>query len=185
MKELDNELNDFLNEEEKVLWKGQSKTNVHLTALDLFYVPASVLFILFAIKDFIIDEVDLMGIPFIIFGLYILVGRFFMKYFRKRRILYYVTSKRVIVLDKSRNKILLEKNINSIKHINKNIRRNGVGTLQFGNPTIIQLLGGNTGLDVFDKPSIYESGETRIPVFYDIQDSEYVYKLVNDVRKTS
>lgn len=181
MSQISDEMNVFL-QDEKVLWKGCPDTSVHFTSVDLFYVPLNIIFMWFVLKDFVIDGFDVFGIPFILAGLYDLVGRFFLKQFRKGRTVYYVTDKRIIILDKSKNKILQEQDIKLIRHINKNVRRSGIGTVEFGNQTIIQLLGGNTGMDILEKTNFYETGEKRVPIFYDIENAEDVYMLVNKLK---
>lgn len=172
-------IKQYLSLDEKILWWGKPQIRPLFNSLDIFYIPASLIWLFFLIYDFVIKEVDVFGFIFIFVGLYFLFGRFAYKIWRKKNTLYVLTNERVIVF--RRNEIVLEKSIKSIKHVNKDINSNDTSTLQFGDPSVFQSLVGNTGLDIFEKLNLYDFGEYA-PIFYDIQNAMEVFELVQKLR---
>jgi len=109
------ELTALLQEEflrdERVLWQGQPDPSKHFAPSDVFAIPFSLLWGGFALfweasaLGLVRWDGDegraplffvLWGIPFVLIGLYLMVGRFFYKAWRKRRTLYAVTDRRVL-----------------------------------------------------------------------------------------
>jgi len=121
----------------------------------------------------------LWGIPFVIIGLYLIVGRFFHKSYRKKHTYYFVTNQRVIILTDTGRKKISAAFIEQVPAINKTNASNGQGTLRFGNTTIMDTYYGNSGLEFF--AGMY--GANPAPTFYDVPDVDHVYQLVNRIRK--
>ena len=98
---------------ERVLWTGQPKQGLVLSALDTFLIPFSLLWGGFAIFWNIgvwtfpetQEGVDwffrLFGLPFLVVGLYLIFGRFIHDASIRRHIAYAVTDQRVLVSRKS------------------------------------------------------------------------------------
>lgn len=183
---------DDLLPEEQVLWTGQPDPSVIFSRADIFLVPFSLMWGGFAIfwelaaLGLIFDSADrsgaplifpLFGIPFVLIGLYFMVGRFFCKVWVKKRTFYGVTNRRVLMLKKTRGRYLEASYIDSLPTVNKSVRRDGVGTIVFGNASPFVATYQNTGMDWFG--SYY--GQSAL-AFYDIRDAQSVYELVNRVR---
>lgn len=92
--------------DESLLWKGKPKQGIVFTKSDIFMIPFSVLWAGFAvfweinvlrIKDVPIFF-TLWGIPFILAGIYITIGRFIHDYLNRKNTEYFVTDKRVIIV---------------------------------------------------------------------------------------
>lgn len=93
-----------LRDDENLLWSGAPDPQVRFTSADLFLVPFSVLWCGFAIIWEVTSVAggapaffNLWGIPFILVGLYMTVGRFYYKRYRKSRTAYAVTTRRAII----------------------------------------------------------------------------------------
>lgn len=183
---------DELLKDEEILWTGQPETSVFFTNADIFLVPFSLLwggFVVFweasvlsiggkAGQNAPPIFFSLFGIPFVLFGLYFIFGRFIYKNIRKKKTYYAVTDKRVIVLAELFNKNINAEFIDRIACMNKIVRADGKGTIGFGNSNWRFAMYGNTGMDFF--VSFYGQD---VPAFYDIKDVNKVYDIVNGLRK--
>ncbi len=98
------QLEPYLRPGERLLWSGRPDPAVHLTVADVFLIPFGLLWTGFSVfwtfgvaaGGAPLPSV-LFGLPFVLFGLYMLVGRFVYKARRKRRTAYGVTTERVLV----------------------------------------------------------------------------------------
>jgi hypothetical protein len=185
---MDRELKKTLLEHEQVLWVGRPKQTVVFTRDDRLLIPFSILWGGFAIYWEIItffskDEAGtgsplifiILGLPFAIFGVYTILGRFIYKAWSKRNTYYAITNKRIIVLDKAKESFQTT-DIRSIPSINRTMGPNGIGSVSFGKTKIKPALE-NTGMDFLD-PYI----DSRVLTFYDIPDASKVYKIVHKLK---
>ena len=176
--------NNELLEGEKILWSGKPEEGILFKKADIFLIPFSLLWggftIFWEISVLRINAplfFSLFGIPFVLFGLYLMIGRFFYKKHKKRNTYYAITDQRVLILTALKNKRLKSIFIKNIPTINKNIKSNGYGSIKFGNSSIFTSMYENTGLGIFG----YEN--KNIIAFYDIREVNEVYKLVNNLKK--
>jgi hypothetical protein len=150
-----------LRDGEDLLWAGRPDPSVHLTAADLYLIPFSIFWIGFslfwektALDDAAPIPFALFGVPFIGMGVYVTVGRFFVKRRQKQRTVYGLTDKRAIVLEGDRN--LRD---GPVRDQPTSVRRSRDGmhvSVTFGvvptrswpnnNPSVP-----NTGMDLFDR----------------------------------
>lgn len=73
------------------------------------------------------------------------------------------------------------------------VRNNGIGNIEFGNLPYSQLTGENSGLYFMANTKVNrffgkglfpnDNSNQWVPVFYDIKDAEYVYGIVNGIKK--
>src|SRR5437879_11675637 len=82
--ELEQRIRTDLRSDEKLLWMGQPAQGVRFRGSDLFLIPFSLFWAGFAvywewsvIQQGAPDFFTLWGIPFVLVGIYIVVGRFF------------------------------------------------------------------------------------------------------------
>jgi hypothetical protein len=180
---------------ERVLWTGQPDPSVLFSPADRFLVPFSLLWGGFSffweamVIASLLQGEDrsgnggslwmfvFFGIPFVVIGFYFIVGRFVAKRFRKKRTYYAVTTQRVLVLTHLRSRHLNAAFIDRIPSVQKSVRSDGIGTVHFGDVGWFQAQYQNTGMEFFG------GSQEPAPAFFDIREAEYVYGLVNDVRK--
>jgi hypothetical protein len=172
---------------ETIHWTDQPRRDVVFTGTDVFLVPFSLLWGGFAIYWELTSiqagaptAFSLFGIPFVIFGLYFILGRFLYKDFKKRHTYYAVTNKRVLVITSLWRNSFQEAKISELPSIKYSERRNGVGTIifqgksgflsMFGNYTIYQ----NTGMDFFGPGTLS---------FFDIDNVQEVYLYIQQQRE--
>lgn len=88
---------------EYILWQGHPMPGIHLQKSDTFMIPFSIVWSGFAFiweTSVILADAPLIfklwGIPFVVMGFYILIGRFFVRAWQMSETFYVVTSHRVI-----------------------------------------------------------------------------------------
>jgi hypothetical protein len=95
----------------------------------------------------------------------------------KKRTYYAVTNQRVLILTNLLSRNLQSEFINKIPVINKTVRKNGIGTIQFGNYPYMGPMNRNAGFN-------YSGfGYGAVPTFYDIKGVDNVYQMVSNLRK--
>ena len=133
---------------EKVLWAGQPRQGIVLRPADVFLIPFSLLWGGFAI--FWEVMVIAMGAPFffplfgavfVVVGLYIMVGRFFLEA-RRTRIAYALTSERVVIVSGLIGRTVKSIDLRTLGEMSLSERRNGSGTIAFGSPSPFDWFGG-------------------------------------------
>jgi hypothetical protein len=178
-------LQEELLRDERVLWQGQPDPKKHFAPGDLFLVPFSLLWggFMMAIPFDVAGEEGanlfsfLAIVPFAAFGLYFIVGRFIYKAWRKRRALYAVTDTRVLLIQRGlRGPRFQAGFIDRIPSINRRVRRDGSGSVKFGNAPFWADWFENTGME-------FMTGGSETPTFFDIPDANGVARLVNDLRR--
>lgn len=90
---------------ERVIWTGRPDADVWLEASDAALIPFSVLWGGFAIvwEVMVVNSgapvlLKIWGIPFVAIGVYLLVGRFFVRRWQRRRTTYLLTDRRALIV---------------------------------------------------------------------------------------
>jgi len=123
---------------EQVLWSGVPRRGFALRKSDIMLIPFSIMWGGFAIiweTSVLRSDVLLMklwGIPFVLVGLYMIVGRFFVDRWQRDRTFYGVTNERIIIVTKN----LLGKQVKSLDlrnlyEITVDEKSNKSGTITF------------------------------------------------------
>lgn len=182
--------------DESILWTGRPLTRIIFHKQDWFAVPFSLLWGGFAIfwtlqamadpqqpgfwslpSHFHFDSFALFGIPFSLYGLYMIFGRFFYTAWKKTHTFYAVTNKRVIVLNTAPNRKLVDSFFSALKSISLTTRSDGAGTIDFAEPdSTSALLGnrrGNAKMDI-------DLGRLA---FYDVDNVRDVYQMIQAQRE--
>jgi hypothetical protein len=126
---------------EKLLWSGQSVQGLRLRGYDVFLIPFGLLwmgFIVLAMLGISGEEFPLFicfwFIPFLLMGLYLLIGRFFADAWQRSHTLYALTDQRALIvttMGKPKVKSLILRNLPQITLV---AGAQGRGSIVFGNP---------------------------------------------------
>jgi hypothetical protein len=170
---------------EIILWAGKPNISVHLNRTDVLLIPFSMLWFGFAIFWTIGASkaggaFGLFGIPFVLVGLYLFLGRFFIKAHRKRRTGYAISNRRVIMItvDATGNrKSTTSVEINNIQNESLLAGRQMTGSILFGTMPAYSNYYLNTGME-----GLVSSQSSSIFAFYDIDDAEQVYAIYKRVK---
>jgi len=138
---LEGELARYLESGESLIWSGSPSQGLILRPAAAFLIPFSLMWGGFAIFwEFTVIASGgpfffmLWGIPFVLVGLYLIVGRFFVDARRRAKTIYGLTAKRAIIVSG-----LMSRSVNSIPLATLNDltlkeRANGSGTITLGRP---------------------------------------------------
>jgi hypothetical protein len=164
---------------ERELWSGSPRGGIVLRPADAFHIPFSVLWAGFAffweataLKTDASGFFALWGIPFVLVGLYIVVGRFFVDAWRRGRTLYQLTSDRVVIMTGQSIKSL---SLRTLSDITLTERADGRGTITFGPSSFTSTM----------YAGMSWPGIPQVPAFELIPDARRVYSLVRDAQKAS
>jgi hypothetical protein len=171
---------------EHLLWMGRPDPGKIFSAQDVFQIPFSLLWGGFALMWNASVWVGnapiffrLWGLPFLLMGLYMIVGRFIYKAWRKSRTYYAVTDKRLLILSMGLRYNLQAFPIDQLPTLRKQVNRVGAGGVIFGEPPQQNrwqrkpMNMSNTGM---------EWAGFALDGFYDIPDANEVYALINELR---
>jgi hypothetical protein len=164
---------------EQVLWQGRPRGGIRLRGSDWYLIPFSLIWcgIVFVAagaalfgpkKD---SAGGLLIIPFLLVGLYVLLGRFFIDAMRRTNTTYALTSRRAIIVADFFGRKVQSINIQTIPEVSVTEKSDGSGTITFG---ATQLL--NWG-----RQNLWTGGSSQ-PAFEMIEDVRRVSDLVEKAR---
>jgi hypothetical protein len=135
---IEQDLLTTLSKDERLLWTGRPRVGIIFRSSDIFLIPFSLLWFGFAIFwEYNVVKIGvplfaLFGLPFIIMGIYISVGRFFLDNIRRKNTMYGITDNRVIIKSGLFSKDIKSLNIRTISDITFKEKTDGSGTISFG-----------------------------------------------------
>ncbi|MGB8194112.1 MAG: hypothetical protein WCF67_19425 [Chitinophagaceae bacterium] len=182
--EAQNELRPALSHGERLLWTGKPKAGVIFRPFDIFLIPFSLVWFGFAI--FWVASVlstgvywfALFGIPFLIIGFYISVGRFISDSRRRKNTVYGITNDRVVIKAGIKRPDIKSLNIKTISDITYNEKADGSGTIIFG-PALMQ----NFNPGSFN--AFNAGGSKAISILEFIPEVKKVYEILLRVQRDS
>lgn len=169
--------------DEQIQWQGKSEANKMIAYSDYMYIPFSIMWLGFiGLWEYNIIVVHYplvfhaLGIPMLIVGLYMAIGRFFYKAYRKKKSIYIITNQRAIETYEDSRLGYKEKAIKDIGRMVRFVEKDGVGTLVFDdiNPAYIMKL--NDGMEPFRRRT------RKVIGFYDVKDAEQLYELIQTLK---
>ena len=181
-----NRFRQYLLPGERILWSGQPNQGLALSGRDAFLIPFSRFWGGFAIvwnalvwlAPFDWSSSDsspwffrLWGLPFLVIGLYLMVGRFFHDARIRKRMFYAITDQRILVLRGSK---ITSLDIHRLPRLELSEHRDGTGTLAFEAANFGPWGGGMNGLSWW-LPAL--SSATQ---FFRIPDPRKVYELIRN-----
>lgn len=137
---LQSELRTHLDNDESLLWTGKPKQGIKLKGSDAFMIPFSLMWGGFAIfweSTVIFTDAPfffkLWGIPFVLVGLYLIIGRFFFDAKRREKTVYGITENRIIIKSGVFKESIKSLNIKTLSDITLNEKSDKSGTIVLGN----------------------------------------------------
>lgn len=124
---------------EQVLWSGQPRQGLIVRGFDVFAIPFSLLWAGFAVfwlvtamqSDAPLPFV-LFGVPFVLVGVYIVIGRFFVEAKQREKTFYAVTQQRIVIVSGLFSRSVKSLNLKTISDLSVSARSDGRGTITFG-----------------------------------------------------
>jgi hypothetical protein len=172
-----------LRPDEKLLWTGQPAQGVRLRGSDAFLIPFSLLWAGFAFFwEWSVLHQDapgffvLWGIPFMLAGVYIVFGRFFVDAALRARTYYALTSQRVIILSGLWTRELRSLWLRTLPELSLKEGSGTRGTIEFGSITWPS----GQWFRGFNWPGM---GKYQPPSFELIEQPRHVYDLVRAAQR--
>jgi hypothetical protein len=178
-----NDLQATLIKEEKLLWTGRPKAGIKFRSSDLLMIPFSLMWGGFAIfwESMVLSNFNapfimkLWGIPFVLIGLYMIFGRFFVDALQRKNTVYGITNNRVIVKSGIISKTVKSLNIHNMADITLKEKTDGSGTILLVPTDSRQsMLGGSSW-----------PGAKQAPTLEFIDDAKNVYNILIEQQKTT
>jgi hypothetical protein len=165
---------------EKLLWSGGPRQGIVLRGSDVFFIPFSLLWGGFAIfwETMVLRNgapffFTLWGIPFVLAGLYITVGRFFYDAWRRGRTQYGVTNERVVIVTGGMSPSTKSLNLRTLTDVTLDAKSDGSGTITFGPTSFTASMYAGTAWPGVKLP----------PSFELISDARRVYEIIRQAQK--
>jgi hypothetical protein len=124
---------------EKLIWSGRPRQGVFLTQRDAGVIPFSLIwggFSFFwefkAVSSGGPLFFDLWGVPFVLVGLYMIVGRFFYEAMLRSRTYYGLTNERVIIISGLSSRTVKSLQVQTLTDVSLSEEASGTGTVTFG-----------------------------------------------------
>ena len=154
------QIQPYLHPGEKVLWTGRPGQGIRFRPSDWFVIPFGLAFGGFAVfwEASVIAQGQsfiamLLGVPFVLFGLHLIAGRFFWDSLVRSQLIYATTNQRLITL---RGKSLKSRTLRSLPQLNLQTGSDGEGTIEFGSDDSSSDVGSGTSFQfVRDAQDVY------------------------------
>ncbi len=187
-------LDRYLDPGESLLWSGQPKQGLRLHASDWVAIPFSLVWCGFVFVweamalgiglegkahahgptspfSWVALIFPLWGIPFILMGLYMLVGRFFVDAARRKRTWFGVTDRRLIIYSVLFSSNVASHDFATLTNLQLVERKDNSGDILFGTPTL--------------SPDVAAAWAPRrrmpaTPGFYQLPQARTVYNLIRE-----
>jgi hypothetical protein len=186
----DTALVPYLESTEMLLWSGQPASGIRLRAQDAFLIPFSLLWCGFAIfwEFTAVTQVSkapgpvavifpLWGIPFVLFGLYFVFGRFIADSHCRARTSYGVTSERIVIVSGLFSQQVKSLQLRTVTDVSLTQRPDGSGTIVFG--------AGQFSNSFFPSRSWPGTSRYGPPSFEMIGDAKVVYETIRAAQKAT
>jgi hypothetical protein len=142
------QLTSYLMPGEKVIWWGQPRQGFLLTGRDVILIPFSLLWGGFALfwETTVVQSgapffFRIWGVPFVLIGLYMILGRFVTDAWIRRNMLYALTNRRVLIARQNPTFKFTALNIDQLPSAELEEGRDGRGTIRFGASSLFSIFG--------------------------------------------
>jgi Bacterial PH domain len=169
---------------ERLLWSGRPARGVRFRAGDLFLVPFSLLWGGFAIfwESTVLAKgaplfFALWGVPFVLVGLYLIIGRFFVDAYQRARTTYGVTDQRVIIISGLVSRAVQSLALRNLGDISLRERADRSGSITFGPTSPMYAMWYGSGWPGMDKK--------LAPAFEFIENVREVHDLIRRTQRAA
>jgi Bacterial PH domain len=169
---------------ERLLWTGQPRQGVLLRAADAYLIPFSLLWggfaIFWEVGALSTDApffFKLWGVPFVLAGLYIMVGRFFADARQRDKTYYGVTNERVIIVSGILSRKVKSLNLRTLTDVSLDEKSDGSGTITFGAANPMSWWSGGVSFPGW--------GQSSTPGFELIREAKKVYEIIRNAQRQS
>lgn len=178
-----NKFYEELNPGERIIWSGQPHQGLMLRPTDAFMIPFSLLWGGFAIFwEFGVVSSGapfffmIMGIPFVLVGLYMVLGRFFVDSLLRSKTFYALTNERAIIISGLFNQNTKSLDLRKLPEINLSTKGNGRGTITFGASHPMAWMYAGSGFPSMGRYNV-------APSFEVIDDARTVYQHIKRLQR--
>jgi hypothetical protein len=164
---------------EHLLWSGMPRQGVRFRSGDIFMVPFSLLWgggVFSGVYKNITSHKEpsaslLFVLPFVLIGIYLIVGRFFIDAYQRSRTYYGVTNQRVLILSGIWTREVKAISLPNLNEISLTERSDGSGDIVFG-PMSPMYAMGRSGMN-----------KNAVPAFELIENVRQVYDFIQQTQR--
>lgn len=180
--ELKKELKQHLDLGEILVWEGKPEQGIKLQKIDILMIPFSLMWGGFAFFwEYMALSASapfffkLWGIPFVLVGIYLIIGRFFYDAKRRENTFYGITKDRLIIKSGIFSTEISSLNLDNLSGLTLIEYGGGDGTIVLGNETTYANFFRGTG---------WPTGRSVIaPALENIKNARQVYKQITNLQK--
>lgn len=180
----DSQIRHELGSNERLLWTGRPRLGLLLRSSDAIFIPFSLMWGGFAIfweVSVIVAGAPvffvLWGIPFVLVGLYLIFGRFWVDARERAKAYYGVTNERVLIISGLFRRTVKSLNIDTLTDVSLIEKGDGSGTIALG-PT-------NPWQNWYSDAVWPSTGRWSPPQLELIDDARRVYEIIRDAQQAA
>ncbi len=180
--DLDFELGKHLDSDEKLIWTGLPRQGVMINSSDALMIPFSLIWGGFAFYweyNALTMGAPLLfsffGIPFVLIGLYMIIGRFIYDSVRRKNTIYGLTNNRIIIKSGVLNTSIKSIDIRTLANLSLKEKVDGSGTIVLGPEEQFA--------EIYRKTGMHGLGTKIAPALEMLSDVRKIYKLITDLQK--
>ena len=167
---------------EQVLWHGRPIDGLRLRPRDVFFIPFSLLWCGFVVFWNVTVWSQhsplffrLWGVPFLLVGAYMVIGRFFVDAWMRARTDYAVTNERILIVTHLFSERATSLSLASLPEMTLQVNASGRGTIQFGIATPVGVTWNPSGT--------FDTQQRMPPNFFEVPDARAVADLVRQLQE--
>jgi hypothetical protein len=184
-------LRDRLEPGERLLWNGQPNPRMYMFRGGWLLLPFSILWFGFAIfweATVILSGAPILfwlwGVPFLLIGFYMTVGRFWMAAREAARTFYGVTNRRILIESGVFNRQFVSIDLFTLPYLQLTEQGNGRGTVTFAPGGPLPTVAGGAWVGGLIVGGVWTSrGTAQPPAFIAIDHAAEVYRIIEQARR--
>jgi Bacterial PH domain len=177
------EITAELDRNERVIWSGRPRHGPVLRWMDAFAIPFGLLWTGIPLVGAWAAVTGPKGnpiaiiapLPFVLIGLYLIVGRFFIDAAQRRRTFYALTDERILIVSGILSRNIRSVALRTLDQVDLSARASGQGTISFG----------RSMYGSFALPGWPGMKSMQPPMFEMIPDAAVVAKLIRDAQRAA